>query len=92
MSWIVLSIVSAVLLGCYDAAKKWSVRDNAVPVVLLVSVSLGALLYSPLVIWSTFSPSSIPWESFVVERLPWERHGLILAKSVLVGASSQFLS
>ena len=87
MSWIVLSIVSAVLLGCYDAAKKWSVRDNAVPVVLLVSVSFGALLYSPLVIWSTFSPSSIPWESFVVERLPWERHGLILAKSVLVGAS-----
>lgn len=87
MNWILLSIASALLLGIYDAAKKWSVRDNAVPIVLLCSVGIGAGLYLPLVIWSCLSPTSIPWESFVVRPLTWQAHGLIAAKSILVGAS-----
>ncbi|WP_182865346.1 EamA family transporter [Rhodopirellula sp. JC639] len=90
MSWILLSIVSATLLGAYDAAKKWSVQGNAVPVVLLTTVSIGALLYSPLVIWSTFWAETIPSDRLVVRSLSWREHGLIAAKSVLVGASWTF--
>lgn len=90
MNWILLSVVSALLLGVYDAAKKWSVRGNAVPVVLLLSVTIGALLYSPLVIWSTLSPETIPFDSFVVRPLSWDRHALVVAKSILVGASWTF--
>lgn len=90
MNWILLSVVSAMLLGVYDAAKKWSVRSNAVPIVLLCSVSIGALLYLPLIIWSALDADSIPLDSFVVRRMPWDRHGLILAKSLLVGASWTF--
>ncbi len=87
MTWILLSIVSATLLGVYDAAKKLSVRDNAVPMVLLANVSIGALLYTPLVIWSAAAPQTIPLESFVVRPLSWRGHGLLMGKSVLVGAS-----
>ncbi|MCA9140305.1 MAG: DMT family transporter [Planctomycetales bacterium] len=87
MNWILLSVVSAMLLGVYDAAKKWSVRSNAVPIVLLCCVSIGALLYLPLMIWSAMDADSIPWNSFVVRPLSWERHGLVLSKSLLVGAS-----
>ena len=87
MNWILLSILSALLLGVYDAAKKWSVRENAVPAVLLTSVSIGGLLYVPLVIWSTIAADSIPLSSFVVDRLSWTQHSLVFAKSLLVGAS-----
>ena len=90
MNWILLSIVSAVLLGVYDAAKKWSVQTNAVPIVLLVSVSIGAVLYLPLVVWSTFWGETIPFDSFVVRPLSWREHGLIASKSLLVGASWTF--
>ncbi|PAY21385.1 permease [Rhodopirellula sp. SM50] len=90
MNWILLSLVSATLLGVYDAAKKWSVQANAVPIVLLVSVSIGAVLYLPLVVWSTFWGETIPLDSFVVRPLSWREHGLIASKSVLVGASWTF--
>ncbi|KAA5541036.1 DMT family transporter [Roseiconus nitratireducens] len=90
MNWILLSVISAVLLGVYDASKKWSVRDNAVPVVLLISVVIGAALYLPLIVWSHLAPHSVPLRSFAVAPLSWDRHALIMAKSVLVGASWTF--
>jgi drug/metabolite transporter (DMT)-like permease len=90
MNWIFLSIVSAILLGVYDSAKKWSVRDNAVPIVLLCSVSIGALIYLPLMIWSALSADTIASPFMVVKPMSWDRHGLVLSKSVLVGASWTF--
>lgn len=90
MTWILLSLVSALLLGCYDATKKLAARHNAVPAVLLVSVSVGALLWLPLVVWSSISPSTIPVAMFRVEPLPWTSHGMVFAKSLLVGASWTF--
>ncbi|MEO1615212.1 MAG: EamA family transporter [Planctomycetota bacterium] len=90
MSWVLLSFVSAMLLGCYDGAKKVSVRDNAVPMVLLVSVSIGATIYVPLILWSSFSAGSVPAERFVVLPLSTDDHLLIFAKAVLVGASWTF--
>jgi drug/metabolite transporter (DMT)-like permease len=90
MSWIFLSVISALLLGFYDAAKKWSVRGNAVPVVLLLNVAIGALLYSPIVLLSQIAADRIPWQMFVVRPLSWDDHGLIVAKSILVGASWTF--
>ncbi|QDT62092.1 EamA-like transporter family protein [Stieleria bergensis] len=90
MSWVLLSLLSALLLGFYDAAKKVSVKQNVVPLVLLVSVSFGALLYTPLVIWSWLSIESIPWSSFRVQPMSSRWHGLVIAKSMLVGASWTF--
>ena len=90
MNWILLSIVSAMLLGVYDAAKKLSVRGNAVPVVLLCSVSIGAALFAPLIVWSTLAADSIPHPQLLVRPLAARQHGLVFAKSVLVGASWTF--
>ena len=87
MDWITLSIVSAALLGVYDAAKKLSVHHNAVPIVLLCCVSIGAVVYLPAIIWSHLDYSSVPLDAFRIESLSWERHLLVFAKSVLVGAS-----
>lgn len=90
MDWILLSIISAGLLGCYDATKKIAARDNAVPAVLLASVTVGALIWLPLMCWSALSPGTLPLEIFQVEPLSLTGHGLILAKSILVGASWTF--
>lgn len=90
MDWILLSIVSAAFLGCYDVTKKMAARANAVPAVLLASVTVGAVLWAPLMVWSAASPSTVPAEWLRVEPLSWTGHALIASKSVLVGASWTF--
>ncbi|TWU05038.1 DMT family transporter [Stieleria varia] len=90
MNWIFLSLISAVLLGVYDVSKKLSVRGNAVPIVLLISVTVGAVIWLPMIVWSHGFPSSVPVESLRVDALSWAQHGLLLTKSILVGASWTF--
>ncbi|GAA4444954.1 DMT family transporter [Novipirellula rosea] len=90
MTWIGLSAISAVLLGFYDVTKKIAVRKNAVPIVLLISVSVGAAIWMPFICWSSFSPTSVPHPILKVDSLSFAEHGLLLAKSMLVGASWTF--
>jgi bacterial/archaeal transporter family protein len=90
MSWIVLTIASALLLGVYDIAKKVSVRHNAVPIVLLVSVCFGAVLWLPLLILSHTESRDILPASLRVTPLSTLEHGLLIAKSLLVGMSWTF--
>jgi drug/metabolite transporter (DMT)-like permease len=87
MNWILLSLLSAIVLGFYDVAKKLSVRANAVPVVLLANVSVGAAICLPLILWSALAPESVPIDLIRVDPLPLKDHGLIFAKATLVGAS-----
>ena len=45
--WILFAICSALGLGFYDVMKKISVRDNNVPIVLLLNTLFGTcLLYT----------------------------------------------
>ena len=87
MSWILLSILSALFLGFYDLAKKAGVRENAVPPVLFVSVLAGAAVWSPFLLWSCFCPESFPSDRFLVKPMTGPEHGLLLAKSALVASS-----
>ena len=48
--WIVFALLSAFCLGFYDIFKKISLRDNNVPVVLLLNTLFGTLLMSPVII------------------------------------------
>lgn len=48
--WIIFAVCSALGLGFYDVMKKISVRDNNVPVVLLLNTLFGTLLMSPVII------------------------------------------
>ena len=87
MTWIELSAISALLLGFYDVAKKIAVRQNAVPMVLLVSVTVGASLWLPFIVWSAVSPETLPHRLFRVDVLPPAEHGLLMLKGILVGTS-----
>jgi len=87
MFWMSLSLVSAVLLGFYDIAKKLAARENAVPVVLLLSVSVGAAIWAPMLVLQSFWNGPFPVEWLRVDSLSLADHALLFAKSVLVGTS-----
>lgn len=48
--WLVLSFVSAALLGFYDTAKKAALKDNAVLPVLLLNTFFSTLIFLPAII------------------------------------------
>ena len=52
--WLLFSFISAMLLGCYDVFKKRSLIGNAVIPVLLINTFICALLFSPLLLGSSF--------------------------------------
>jgi drug/metabolite transporter (DMT)-like permease len=90
VSWILLSVLSAILLGFYEAAKKDAVSKNAVPAVLQASVLCGAIIWILLMMFSRIVPQAAGWP-IAVEPLSWSNHGLIAIKSVIT-ASSWFLA
>ena len=90
MSWLLLSIASALLLGLYDYFKKVALQGNAVMPVLFGGVAAGALVWLPIVLWSAVAPDSLPAGFLQVTDLPWRVHLLLFAKAALVGASWLF--
>lgn len=90
MTWIFLSVLSALCLGIYDLFKKTAVRDNAVLPVLFFGVLTGALVWLPFVLWSFLAPESLPHAFFRVDALTPLGHLWIFAKSMLVAASWLF--
>ncbi|MFC7338928.1 EamA family transporter [Haloferula chungangensis] len=87
MSWLALSILSALLLGFYDYFKKLALRDNEVMPVLFGSVAASAAVWLPFAIWSAISPDSLPHEFFNVSQISGWAHPLLFAKAALVGSS-----
>ncbi|QDT07154.1 EamA-like transporter family protein [Rubripirellula lacrimiformis] len=87
MGWIALSVLSAIFLGFYDIAKKSSVRDNAVPIVLLLNVVTAALVWLPAVVASSAGFDTAGGGLAGLTDLPLQHHGLLMAKSLLVGTS-----
>ena len=71
--WWILAFLSAALLGCYDSAKKLSLRDNAVIPVLFLNTVLSALIFSPFLLETGFGG--------------WAVQKWIVAKSFLVLSS-----
>lgn len=90
MSWITLSICSALFLGFYDLAKKHALRNNAVLPVLFFGIVTSACIWLPFVLWSHLSPESYPSTRFIVRPLDGGQHMLLFLKSALVGGSWVF--
>ena len=90
MSWLILSLLSAVFLGFYDLAKKASVKENAVPPVLLMSCICGSLVWLPFVVWSYLDSEFAANEFLYVDSLTFASHRYLMCKSILVGASWTF--
>jgi uncharacterized membrane protein len=87
MSWLLLTILSAFLLGIYDAAKKASVSGNAVPPVLFLSVVCGAMIWGPLLILGRVSPEWLPSARLVVQPIGVTMHAALFFKATIVGIS-----
>lgn len=89
--WIWFALVSSVLLGFYDVAKKRSVEGNAVLPVLTIATSVSALFFLPVIISSEFD---LGWFAegtmFCVTPMPLWQHLLVALKAVIVAATWLF--
>ncbi len=89
MTWIVLSLISALFLGCYDLTNKHAVRGNAVlPVIFLGTISSASVWIGLLVVQRIW-PDALP-PLLIVPALTWKQHLLIVAKALIVGSSWVF--
>ncbi|MCR9199994.1 MAG: DMT family transporter [Planctomycetaceae bacterium] len=91
MQWILLSLMSALVLGFYGIAKKRAVDGNPVPPVLLLQVSTAAALWLPSIALRYWSPAwADTWlreSPLAVQALNACQHFCLACKSFLVGAS-----
>ncbi|MBP3290004.1 MAG: EamA family transporter [Alistipes sp.] len=85
--WIVLAFVSAALLGFYDVAKKQALRNNAVPVVLLLNTLFSTILFSPFIISTASGAGWFKGTMFEVAQGSWHDHLLVVIKSAIVLSS-----
>ena len=91
--WVVLSLISAVLLGFYDIFKKQTVVNNAIIPVLFYSTMVSGLMFLPLVLLSQFKPYVFEGEfmqKLFIEPLTLRQHLLIMGKTALILASWMF--
>ncbi len=87
MSWIVLCLVSALFLGFYDLSKKQAVTANAVIPVLFVGTLFMAGAWLPQILICAVGKGELLPASLRVSALSPAQHGLLAAKSALVGLS-----
>jgi hypothetical protein len=75
MSWVLLSVCSALVLGVYDLLKKLAVRNNAVPPVLFFGALTGMLVWYALRLITPSLPDG--WQTGLmiagVAVLNWKR-------------------
>lgn len=70
--WLWLALLSALLLGFYDIAKKQALAKNGPIEVLFAATAISTILLSPC---------------FFLYSGPWMHHLMLMAKAVLVSAS-----
>ena len=85
--WMLLTCISALLLGCYDISKKKAVDGNAVLPALFFSTLAAALATAPVLLLSALAPGRAAAWHLAIPAQPPAAHGLILLKSILVGCS-----
>ena len=84
--WIFLAIGSAFFLGIYDIAKKKSLGNNNVLMVLGINTLICSLIFIPFILLSLFG--TIPEGSlFFVPTGSYKEHILIFLKAILVLSS-----
>lgn len=82
--WLLLGILSALFLGCYDISKKVTLMHNAVVPVLCWSVVGCALLLLPCWMLSVLHPEGMGQSVLYVPSVDVRTHGFIVVKSLLV--------
>lgn len=82
--------MSALLLGFYDVAKKQALKDNAVPIVLLLNTLFSTLLFLPILLSSELGLGWFDTTFLQFEALDVESHLRIMLKSAIVLSSWVF--
>lgn len=88
--WLGLAFLSALFLGLYDVAKKQAVRDNAVAVVLLLTTTLSALLFAPVIIASLTDAAWLEGTMFDYGRQGVDMHLKVMLKAAITLSSWMF--
>ena len=91
--WVVLSLISAFLLGFYDIFKKQTVVNNAIIPVLFYSTLISGLMFLPFVLLSQYKPYIFTtdfMQKLYIEPLTARQHLLILGKTALILCSWMF--
>lgn len=87
VSWLVLAVSSAILLGLYDVAKKSALDANAVLPVLFACTLAGLAFVLPVPILSALSPRAARALGVWMDPLSGTGHLLVMAKAVIVTVS-----
>ncbi len=87
--WLLLSFISALLLGAYDVSKKISLQNNAVIPVLVSSVLISCVILSPFVLLSRFT-GLLDGSLVFVPLIDYRTHLLLILKAVIVLTSWLF--
>ena len=88
--WLGLAFLSALFLGLYDVAKKQAVRNNAVAVVLLLTTTLSALLFAPVIIASLTDAQWFEGTMFDYGRQGVDMHLKVMLKAAITLSSWMF--
>lgn len=86
---VIISFLSAALLGFYDSFKKKSLDDNAVIPVLFLNTLFSSLIFLPFIILS-YNTDVLDGSIFHVGAGGWEVHKYIILKSLIVLSSWVF--
>ena len=84
--WLILSFLSATLLGLYDTCKKRALAGNNIFVLLFVNTLICSLIFLPFIVIS-YSSTSLDNSIFHVAQGGWETHRYIILKSLIVLSS-----
>ncbi|MCP4520328.1 MAG: EamA family transporter [Cytophagales bacterium] len=85
--WIYYGLATALFLSLNNICKKYSVKDNAVFPLLLVTNLSSLLLLSPIFIGSQFAPEAVKSLHLYIPSLHLEDHFFIAIKSLLMTCS-----
>jgi transporter family protein len=84
--WLLLSFISAFLLGCYDVSKKKALDNNAVIPVLFANILISGIIFLPFIILSC-STDMLNDTLFYVPKVSLSTHVKIMLKSLIVLSS-----
>jgi transporter family protein len=88
--WLSLAFLSAALLGLYDVAKKQAVKDNSVPVVLLLNTLFSTLFFLPAIISGLASFGWFEGTLFDIAPMALRSHLLVMLKAAITLTSWLF--
>jgi transporter family protein len=84
--WVLLSFLSAFLLGCYDICKKKSLDGNAVIPVLFMNMLISGFIFLPFILLS-YTTGMLDGTMLYVPHVSLKMHGLVMVKSFIVLSS-----